>query len=277
GSYVFQNIAPGNYTIVVDGGDNFEIARESITIDQELQPPGGMPRPPNPKTFTVPIFLRQKHGAAPPNNQIISARLSGLPKDAVNHFQKGLDLERNNRSDEAEVEFKIALIAVPNFYECYIEVGKMHLRHGKFDDAATAFRNAIRIDQNNFDAHVNLGITLMNAKKFDEAEPELVAAALLNKSAVTPHYYIGVMYTEKKQYDVAQKAFETARGLPGGDKFPLLHRYLGGIYISKGLNKQAVDELDKYLQLAPDAKDADKIRQTISGLKAKPEKLNVFS
>src|SRR5258708_31090676 len=28
GSYAFQNIAPGNYTVVVEGGDNFETARE---------------------------------------------------------------------------------------------------------------------------------------------------------------------------------------------------------------------------------------------------------
>jgi len=83
--------------------------------------------------------------------------------------------------------------------------------------------------------------------------------------------------TEKRQYDIAQKAFETAKSLPGGDTFPLIHRGLGGIYMRKGMNKQAVGELEKYLQLAPKARHADSIRQTITELKTKPEKLNVFS
>jgi regulator of sirC expression with transglutaminase-like and TPR domain len=78
-----------------------------------------------------------------------------------------------------------------------------------------------------------------------------------------------MMYKEKHQYDIAQKAFETARDLPGGDGFPLLHRYLGGIYIAKGLNKQAITELEKFLQLVPTSPDAEKLRQTIAELKAK--------
>ena len=276
GGYVFQNIAPGNYTIVVEGNENFETVRESITIEHELQPPGGLPRPPNPKTFNVPIYLQLKRSVQL-KNAVVSARLSSMPKDAIDHYEKGIELLRNNKSEEAIVEFNIALISYSNFPECYLEIGKINLTRGKLDDAAVAFKNALRLDAQNFDAHVNLGIALLNSKKYEEAEPELVTAALLNKTAVTPHYYIGLMYTEKKQYDIAQKAFETAESLPGGDTFPKLHRALGGIYLAKGMNKQAITELDRYLKLAPDAKDADKIRQTISGLKAKPEKLNVFS
>jgi hypothetical protein len=35
-------------------------------------------------------------------------------------------------------------------------------------------------------------------------------------------------------------------------------------------NKEAADELEKYLQLDPKAKDADQIRGTIKDLRAKP-------
>jgi tetratricopeptide (TPR) repeat protein len=276
GGYAFQNLAPGNYSVVVEGSENFETAREFVTIDQDLRPQGGIPAPPTPKIFTVPIYLQLKRSEQL-KNQVINARLSNIPKDAMSHYEKAMDLAQKNKPDEAIAEFRSALTAYPQFTECYVEIGKVYLIHGKLDDAVTSFRSAIRTEPQDFDAHINLGIALMNAKKYEEAEPELVTAALLNKTAVTPHYYIGLMYTQKHQYDIAQKAFETARGLPGGDAFPLLHRYLGGIYINKGMNKQAIDELDKYLQLAPNARDADKIRQTIAELKAKPAKLNVFS
>jgi len=275
GSYAFQNLAPGNYSVVVDAGENFETFRESVTIDQDVQPASGIRIPPNPKIFNVPVYLQLKRGIQAVN-QVVNAKLASLPKDAVDHYEKGLQLKKD-KPDEAIVEFRAALTSYANFPECYVEIGKVELVRAKLDDAVVAFQNALRLDKNNFDAHINLGITLMDQKKFDEAEPELVTAAYLNKTAVTPHYYIGLMYTEKRQYDIAQKAFETAKSLPGGDSFPLLHRGLGGIYLKKGMKKQAVNELEKYLQLAPNAKDADKIRQTITQLKNTPEKLNVFS
>jgi tetratricopeptide (TPR) repeat protein len=276
GTYAFQNLAPGNYSVVVDAGERFETFRESVTIDQDVQPATGIRMPSNPKIFNVPVYLQLKRGQTV-LNQVVNAKLANLPKDAVDHYQKGLDLGKNSKSEEAILEFRAALTSYSNFPECYVEIGKIELVRARLDDAVVAFQNAIRLDKNSFDAHVNLGITLMDQKKYDEAEPELVTAALLNRTAVTPHYYIGLMYTEKRQYDIAQKAFETAKSLPGGDTFPLIHRGLGGIYMRKGMNKQAVGELEKYLQLAPKARDADKIRQTITELKTKPEKLNVFS
>ncbi|MGH9818815.1 MAG: tetratricopeptide repeat protein [Pyrinomonadaceae bacterium] len=276
GGYAFQNLAPGNYSIVVEGGDNFENVRESVTIDQDLRPLGGIPIPPTPKIFNVPIYLQLKRNVQL-KNEVLNAKLANVPKDALTHYAKGQQLAQNNKVDDAIGEFRSALTEYPTFTECYLEIGKLYLTHGKIEDAINSFRNAIKLEPKNFEAHVNLGISLLNEKKYDEAEPELVTAAYLNRAAVTPHYYIGLIYAEKRQYDIAQKAFETAQSLPGGDTFPLLHRYLGGIYANKGMNKEAAEELAKYLRLDPNAKDADKIRQTISELKAKPQKLNVFS
>nr|MBA2734600.1 hypothetical protein [Acidobacteriota bacterium] len=47
------------------------------------------------------------------------------------------------------------------------------------------------------------------------------------------------------------------------------HYYLGGIYWRKGDTKRAGDELEKYLQLAPKAHDAERIRATIKELRSK--------
>ena len=274
GAFRFNSLAPGNYSVVVEAGERYEIAREQITIDPGSTGPLRVAA--TPMIFTVPMYLMPKRGQAL-RNEIINAKLADVPKNAIDLFTKGLESVQKGKSDDAISEFRQALAVYPRFTTCYVELGKIYLIHGKLNDANASFRSALRIDPQDFDARVNLGIGLMNEKKYDDAEPELVTAALLNKTAVTPHYYIGLMYIEKKQYDIAQKAFETALGLPGGDAFPLLHRYLGGIYVTKGLNKQAVIELNRYLQLAPKAADAQKIRQTISELKAKPEKLNVFS
>jgi hypothetical protein len=38
-SFVFENLAPGPYTVVVNAGDQFEPTRESVLIDDEIKLP----------------------------------------------------------------------------------------------------------------------------------------------------------------------------------------------------------------------------------------------
>ena len=273
GAFTFKALAPGNYTVVVDPGTGFEVAKEPITIDPGT---GGILRISAPQVFTVPVYLMPQRSMAP-KNEVVNAKLAVLPKEVQNLFENGRKELSKGKLDTASTYFQQALASSPNCGPCAIELGKIHLTQGKLDEAASAFGRAIAIDADDFEAHVNLGITLMNEKKYDAAEPELVTAALIDKTAVTPHYYIGLMYTKKKEYEIAEKAFETAKSLPGGDRFPLLHFYLGGIYIERGLNKQAVVELEKYLELMPTAKDADRIKQTISELKKKGSSRSQFT
>jgi tetratricopeptide (TPR) repeat protein len=200
---------------------------------------------------------------------VIDSKLANVPKDAREHFRRGVELSGENKTDEAIREFRLAIAGYPQFTPCYVELGKTYLKANKLKDAVDTLQIALKNDPNDFNGRLNLGIALLNDKRFDEAEKELVTAAYLNRTAVTPHYYLGVMYIEKKDLDIAQKALETARGLAGEKSFPLLHKYLGGVYMAKKMNKQAAGELEKYLQQEPEAKDADRVKKTISELKKK--------
>lgn len=266
GGFSFQALAPGNYSIVVNAGDSFDTAREYVTIDGEVQ--GSIRFPPIPKTVTIPIYLQEKRVAAQKNG-VISAKWAGVPDAAMDHYRKGIRLVQDKKTDEAIAEFQKSLELYPSFSLPHTELGKIFLTTGRLDDAVSSFRNAVRFDQADFEAALSLGIALLNKKEFAEAEKTLNTAAELNKTAVTPRYYLGVLYIEKKDLDSAQKEMEAAKKLMGDKSFPLLHRYLGGIYVAKHLDKLALVELEAYIQLAPNAKDADRIRQTIADLRSK--------
>ena len=266
GSFAFRNLAPGNYSIVVNAGENFEIATERIMIDTEIQGPVRVR--PTPKTFTVPIYLQLKT-SAPSKTGVIDAKLASLPKDALRHYERGMELRASDETDDAIREFKQAISVYLQFTQCHVELGKAYLKTNQLPEAVKSLQTAIGIEPANFDARLHLGVALMNERQFDDAEKELVTAAYLNRQAVTPHYYLGVMYIEKKNLDIAQKALETAKELKGSKSFPLLHKYLGGVYMAKNLNTKAADELEAYLKQDPNAKDADRVKATISELKKK--------
>ena len=109
----------------------------------------------------------------------------------------------------------------------------------------------------------------MGKRDLNDAEKELRAAADLNKAAVTPHYYLGLLFLQNQNIDGAQKEMETAKLLKGDKDFPLVHRYLGGIYWKKQQYRMAADELEIYVRLVPDAKDADQTRKTIRDLRGR--------
>lgn len=267
GAFRFSGLRPGNYSVVVDAGESFEIAKEYVTIDGEVQLSKTYARSTT-KTFTVPLYLQPKRGRTYKNG-VINAKWATVPRAAIEHYENGLELNQNEKIAEALVEFKKAAELHPTFAPAYTEIGKIYLKKGQIDPSITALRSAIQYDTADFEARVHLGIALLNKRDLPGAEKELVEAAYLNTHAVTPHYYLGRLFIERKDYDIAQKAFERAKELKREDDYPLVHFYLGGVYEIKKLRKQAVEELETYLRLQPQAKDADRIRRTIADLKSK--------
>lgn len=265
GSFSFGGLNPGTYTVVVNAGESFEIAREYITIDPEVQT-STFRVTPSPKTFTVPIYLQAKRGEIQKTG-VINAKWAGVPRSVIERYERGLELAKENKAIEAATEFQKAIDMYPSFSPAHTALGKTLLMTGKLNEATRSFRAALRYDPLDFDAHLDLGIALLNLKQYNDAEPELVTAAYLNRSAVTPHYYLGIVFVMKNDLDIARKAFETAKELKGGKSLPSLHKYLGRIYMAKNMNKEAIEEFETYIKLVPKAQDVEIIRKDISNLK----------
>ena len=278
GSFAFSALAPGNYSVVVNGGDSFEQAREYITIDADVQS-SSVRVPDTPKTFTVPIYLQEKRGEVYKTG-VINAKWASVPKPAVEHYEKGLEFERAGKSAEAAVEFKASAELYPPFAPAHAELGKIYLKTGKLDEAIAEFRTALRFDPADFESKLNVGVALLNKLDFPSAEKELKDASEMKKTAVMPHYYLGQMFVKTNDLNGAQREMEAARDLAGTNEFPVIHKYLGGIYWKKASTaatpdeqnnfyKKAVDELEKYVKLLPKAQDAARIKETITQLRGK--------
>ena len=272
GAYSFRNLAPGNYSVLVKAGEQYEDAHEYVTIDAQVQ--GVVRIAPVPKVVTVPVYLQLKRGVVL-RNEVINAKWSTVPKAAIEHVRKGIELAQSAKPKEAEEEFERAVQLAPNFAPAYTELAKLRLSNANLDGAIEAAKKAIQRDESDFEAHLSLGVAYLNKKRYDLAEPELVNAAYINKGDVRPHYYLGMLFATKQDLDVAQKAFETVRELDGGKSLPNIHKYLARIYSQKGMADEALREFETYLKLAPKAPDVDRIKKEMSDLKAKHVK-NAF-
>ncbi len=253
GAFRFNHLQAGGYTVVVDGGKEFEAARETVNIDREASSGG--------RIINVPIQLRLKADAANP-------AFAGIPKEALDLYQKGVAAAQKGNAKSAVEFLSKAISTSPNFSLALSEIGMQYMKLGQMDKVAETMVALLKLKPDDAVAHLNLGIALFNQKKLDQAEAHLREAIKLNSSVPAAHYYLGLTLVSNRKYEEAQKELELTV-TNGGENLPLAHKYLGGLYMSAKKNQQAAAELEKYLKLDPKAPDAERIRGTIKDLRNK--------
>jgi hypothetical protein len=253
GSFRFRSLEAGSYTIVVDAGKEYEIAREPVNIDREASPGG--------RIIQVAIQLRLKVDPSSP-------AFAGVPSEALSLYQKGEAAVKKGDNKAAAEFFSNAVKLHPDFAVALSELGVQYMMLRQMDKAVETYEALLKLKPTDPLAHLNLGIALYNQKKLPDAETHLREALKLNSSGPTAHYYLGLTLVGLKRYEEGQKEFELTIS-NGGDNLALAHRYLGGLYMNFKRNKEAADELEKYLQLDPKANDAERIKGTIKDLRSK--------
>jgi len=275
GAFLFRSLPAAEYYIVVDGGTDYESVREAVTIYGNTGGSAGMG--PTGEKILLDIHLQPK------GNAEAEQMLAQFPKPAVDNYKKGLEAAHAGDSKKAVEFFQQAVSASPTFTEARKELGSQYLKLNSFDKAAEIYEELLKTNPADGSAHLELGIALYNQgtdlmgqqkfedaeKKFNGCESHLREAVRLKVPGPVPHYYLGMMLIKFKAYDEAQKELQLAIS-NGGENLALAHRALGGVYVSIHKNKEAADELEKYLKLEPKAPDADRLKKSISDLRSKP-------
>lgn len=259
GQFVFGGIGSGSYLITVEADKQFETAVQPVDVTFQPSPLA--------QTVTVSIRLKEKRSTqkAPP---VVQAGNAGVPKRALEHYNRALELAKVGNTNAAIEEMKLAVAAYPTFMLALTELGVMHMKTGDLEKADSYFKSALNVSPDAYEPLVNRGILLVRTRQFDEAQSTLRSALKTKERSDVAHYYLGRALAGLKQYEEAEKEFKTSIEI-GGEGMKEAHRMLASLYLETGDNSRAADELEKYLALAPAATDAAKLRETLDQLKEK--------
>ncbi len=269
GSFTFTSLAPGNYTVVVIAGDDYEIAREGVTIDSDLNlARTGVSLNSGARRYTVMINLQPKARVNRTMASVVNAALAEVPENSRALYEKGMELAKAGDSLRAIDNLKAAVSIYPNFPLALNELGVQYLKLGQANRAIDSLRSATKLSPDAFTPKLNLGIALLETRQFAEAETQLREALRNNPSIPTAHMYLGLTLAGLQNGVEAEKELRQAIDL-SGNQLTLAHYYLGGLYWQRRDYHRAADELETYLRLTPNAQDADRVRGTIRELRAK--------
>jgi Flp pilus assembly protein TadD len=250
GVFRFNGLTPGDYTVVVDAGKEFEKAREPVGIYAGTSG----------KIVQVTIQLQPKIDSSNP-------MFAGVPSNALNLYQKGMAAAKKNDAKAAAESLSAAVAAYPNFAIALNDLANQYMLLKQWDKASETYQALLKLKPDDMTAHQNLGIAAYNKKSMEDAETHFRKALELKSPGPTAHYYLGLIFVATKRYPEAVPEFEAAIA-NGGENLALAHKFLGGLYMNSK-PQQAADELEKYLKLDPKAPDADRIKGTIKDLRSK--------
>jgi len=142
------------------------------------------------------------------------------------------------------------------------------INEGKYDEAIVEYNQAIEIDQNFTQAYFGRGLAYFREKQYDSAIASLNMAIVLAPDDAEAYYLRGSSYYIKRQYNQAILDYTLAIKLDPADVQSF--RYRGNAYRDQGQSGQAIADYNRVIELAKGTEDAQYAAEQILKLGQTP-------
>ena len=186
------------------------------------------------------------------------------PSSALYHFLYGRALDA---LADKRAEFKKALELDSTYYWAQFGIGGTYMLESRYDEAIVALNKALEMKPDGIDA-----LTLLATIYIDKGMPYQARSLLeqaLALDSLNPGLYmkLGQVYSQLEKYQTAEKAFRKAAALKPDE--PVIYYYIGLACELGQENDGAVENYEKFVQIAPDHELAPAAKKNIERLKKK--------
>jgi Flp pilus assembly protein TadD len=205
------------------------------------------------------------HRLAKVDGFTFSATTAFAPKDARKAFEKGQNASKKKKWEEAERELQKATTEYGQFAAAWYELGMVYQQQSKFDDARRAYGESIKSDAKFISPYGQLARIAASEKKWEEAAENAGKVIKLNPYySPEPYFLSGIANLNLNNIDVAEEHAREALKMDANHRNPKIAHLLGYILAQKQDYAGAAESMRAYLKFAPNANDADQVRQQIA-------------
>jgi len=216
----------------------------------------------------------------------LNAAAYNAPKDARRAFEKGIEAEKHGKLADARQYLQKAVEIYPRYTSAWLQLGMVLQKETQNEAAWTAYTHATTIDNKFLPPYLSLASMAFAAQDWpqvlnltnhvldhDPLRYADITGYILDLDALDyaeAYFYNSAANYKLNKIEDAEKSGLKAERLDVRPRFPQLHLLLAEIFARKNSYATAISETKMYLELAPHAKDADRVREEL----AKLEKLN---
>ncbi len=186
------------------------------------------------------------------------------------HLLRGVILEKKGDNEAALADYRKEAESAQDSSlkrDAYVRVAMLAKKMNREDERVQALRKVIEVDPANDVAFTQLLEVYLRQGKDDEVKSLLAAAPESVKNDPAIQFNIGVQAWNKGNAAAAAGAF--ARAIELDPKLPDAHRQLGYCMVNLGQHDKALEELQRYLEIAPGAPDAAEVKEIIKKISKK--------
>jgi tetratricopeptide (TPR) repeat protein len=165
----------------------------------------------------------------------------------------GLELVRQNKTDEAILHFQAALRVRPNHAAALYNLGDALLKQGNVDEAILRYQEGLRIEPNYAPLHSNLGNAFIKKGDMNQASSEFQKAIAIQPDYVPALYNLGVLLIQSGHPMEATNYLQTAARLDAKAMDSLYA--LGNAMAAKGRFPEAIACYEAVVAARPDRVD----------------------
>lgn len=264
GRFSFRGMGPGRYTVSVKpyGTNLLEDSRE-IEINNQYS---------RSDTVIVDFRLRLDKRFRSEVNVIVGTIFAQeVPEDAQRLYTSAIERFQSN-PERALVELEGAIKLFPRYFNALAALGKANVIKAKYDVGYPYLLRAIDVNSKCSDCYYSLALAFYKLDQLPAAKMAVDAAVLLQPQAAAVRLLQGIIYRMNGDLAGAEKALLTANALSRSPNSEI-HWQLSMVYNRLKRNREAADELEKYLATKTDITSAEreKVSQLISQLRKSKE------
>jgi len=179
--------------------------------------------------------------AEPPLDDPLFRRIHELNHGAQAHIQRGAELAKAGRLDEAIGEHEAALAIDPANAQVHVNLISLYGRTGDSAKAKQHFAAATKLDPGRSDAWYDYGVLLFHEQNLSEAQQVFRRALEINPSYPEAHNNLGTIYEQQGRLDEAASEFRAA--IAAQPNYPLTRFHLGRILVNQQKYDEAIQQL----------------------------------
>ncbi len=191
------------------------------------------------------------------------------PKSAKKAFERGMKEASRKKFDKAQNELEKATTEYPQYAEAWHALGQIFEARNQPDKAREAYAKALAADEKFVSPYVRLARLDALEQKWDRVVETTAKVVRLNPyDFPDAYFYNSVANLNLRNLEEAEKSAREAIKLNVHQRFPQVEHVLGLSLAYQNELPEAKTHLQRYLELAPNAANADVVKQQISQIES---------
>lgn len=191
-----------------------------------------------------------------------SSQTQDLPEDP---YERGMVLLKQFKYSEAKTSFDQVISQNPDHLNALYFRGRSQVAIDQLDSAQADFERALQINDQFAPAYVGKAMVATGRKDYESAMQHIAMAQSLEPENAEAFYQKGVVFGFQGKTDEAINSLKSCLEFQSDHVYA--HYFIGLAYNQLRRMDLAVEHLDKFLFLAPEAPEAEQVRRLLSALR----------